>query len=196
ANAALGWMLEAKLGIAPPPEPATIAVEGPERFAGNFESESFWARIDVEGGRLTADISGQPAKVRAVGPLQFVLDSRIHSASPLTFEASAEGAITGFTLGGQKFSRVSGEAPALPQHWRKALGSYGHDFIPLIVSQRHGHLYVMTENMVDYRLTPVNLHVCDLPRGMYVDEEAVFLTDRRGRVHGINFAGMIFSKRN
>ena len=31
--------------------------------------------------------------------------------------------------------------------------------------------YVTTENMVDYRLTPVNRHVFRLPPGMYVEEE-------------------------
>jgi hypothetical protein len=83
----------------------------------------------------------------------------------------------------------------LPAEWRTFLGSYGPDFIPLIISERHGHLYAMTENMVDYRLTPVNRHVCALPPGMYVDEHVVFLTDAAGKPHEIDFANMILPRR-
>ncbi len=71
----------------------------------------------------------------------------------------------------------------------------GPDFIPLIVSERHGHLYAMTENMVDYRLTPLNRHVCTLPPGMYVNEQIVFLTGPEGRAHAVNFASMILPRR-
>jgi hypothetical protein len=53
----------------------------------------------------------------------------------------------------------------------------------------------MTENMVDYRLVPVNRQVCQLPPGMYVDEQVVFLMDPKGRVQGINFANMVFARR-
>jgi hypothetical protein len=48
----------------------------------------------------------------------------------------------------------------------------------------------MTENMVDYRLTPVNRNTCLLPPGMYVDEHVIFLTHPDGRVHTVNLAGM------
>jgi hypothetical protein len=53
----------------------------------------------------------------------------------------------------------------------------------------------MTENMVDYRLTPVNRNVCLLPPGMYVDEQVVFLRDAKGRVRGMNYANMYFDRR-
>jgi hypothetical protein len=63
------------------------------------------------------------------------------------------------------------------------------------VSEPHGHLYAKTENMVDYRLTLVNRNVCALPPGMYADEQAVFLTDARGRPHSVNFANMLLRRR-
>ena len=98
-------------------------------------------------------------------------------------------------MGAQRYERVPAHSRALPRHWQRFLGSYGLKFIPLIVSERHGHLYAMTENMVDYRLTPMNRNVCTLPPGMYVDEQVVFLTGKDSRAHSINFANMIFRRR-
>ena len=65
----------------------------------------------------------------------------------------------------------------------------------LVVSERHGHLYAMTENMVDYRLTPMNRNVCALPPGMYADEQVVFLTGADGRPHRVSFANMLLRRR-
>jgi hypothetical protein len=63
------------------------------------------------------------------------------------------------------------------------------------VSEPHGHLYAKTENMVDYRLTPMNRNVCALPPGMYADEQVGFLTDAHGRPHCVNFANMLLRRR-
>ncbi|HEY0550915.1 MAG TPA: hypothetical protein VGF13_15025, partial [Verrucomicrobiae bacterium] len=80
------------------------------------------------------------------------------------------------------------------KEWRAVLGSYGPRFIPVVIHERYGHLYATTENMVDYRLTPVNRNVCLLPPGMYIDEQVVFLGNRAGRVNEINFANMNFRR--
>jgi hypothetical protein len=53
----------------------------------------------------------------------------------------------------------------------------------------------MTENMVDYRLTPVNRHVCALPPGMYVDEQVVFLPGTNDKPSAIDFANMRLERR-
>jgi hypothetical protein len=102
--------------------------------------------------------------------------------------------VSAFTLGTQQFTRVT-PGPDLPVEWRKVLGSYGPDFIPVIITERYGHLYAMTENMVDYRLRPVNRHVCALPAGMYVDEYVVFLPGSDGRPGAIDFANMRLQRR-
>ncbi len=190
---ALFLLVQAKLGENPPaaPEPFVPADLAP--FAGDFESQSYWARVEVKDGRLIGDISGQPTRFTPLAELQFAAHSRIEDAARTTFIRAEDGAISGFTLGGQKFERVRNPAP-LPAAWRKFLGSYGPSFIPIIVSERHGHLYAMTENMVDYRLTPINRHVFGLPPGMYIDEQVVFLSDARGRVHGMEFASMPFPR--
>ena len=80
--------------------------------------------------------------------------------------------------------------------WRGFLGRYGPEFIPLVVHEKFGHLYATTENMVDYRLRPVNRHVFQLPPGMYVEEEAVFLAAADGRPWAVNFANMVLPRRN
>jgi hypothetical protein len=78
----------------------------------------------------------------------------------------------------------------IPRAWEKFLGSYGPDFIPLIVSTRHGHLYAMTENMFDYRLTPLNQMVFKMPPGLYTDEYLIFQLGADGHVHGIVMANV------
>jgi hypothetical protein len=150
----------------------------------------------VEDGALVGDISGQPSRFTPTGPLNFVADSRIHDAATTRFTENDRGMITGFTMAGQTYVRVPQNPTPLPPEWKGVLGSYGLDFIPIIITERHGHLYAMTENMVDYRLTPVNRNVCALPPGMYVDEEVVFLPDDNGTIRSINYANMVFNRRD
>jgi hypothetical protein len=85
---------------------------------------------------------------------------------------------------------VPEKAREIPERWHDFLGSYGPDFIPLILSARNGHLYAMTENMFDYRLTPLNSLVFKMPPGLYTDEQLVFQTDSGGRVRGLVLASM------
>ncbi|HZJ17056.1 MAG TPA: serine hydrolase domain-containing protein [Chthoniobacteraceae bacterium] len=196
SNAALSLMLEAKLGEKPPePPPINRPAEDLNQFKGAYESQSYWAKLEVrDDGQLVGNVSGQLTRFTAIAGLKFSADSRIADAVPVTFERDAAGNIVGFTMEMQKYTRVPANAAALPAEWRAFLGSYGPDFIPLIVTERHGHLYAMTENMVDYRMTPVNRRVCALPPGMYVNENAVFLTDSPGKPHAIDFANMILPR--
>jgi CubicO group peptidase (beta-lactamase class C family) len=197
ANLGLARMLEAKFGEKPPPPPESLALSAEElaAFAGDYESPSFWARLAIEEGRLIADISGQPTKFRAVEPLRFLADSALYNSAPVMFERAPSGVVTGFRLAGQDYARVPKNPAPAPPEWRRYFGSYGPSFIPLVVSERHGHLYAMTENMVDYRLTPVNQYVFELPPGMYVNEHLVFFPDNDGRPRSVSLAGMILKRR-
>jgi CubicO group peptidase (beta-lactamase class C family) len=197
ANAGLALLLETKLGekATNAPKPLTLAAGELASYAGEYESQSYWAHLEVKAGRLEADISGQPTRLTPVGARRFLADSRIHEAVPMVFERDTTGRVTGFALGPQKFERVPPAPPSLPRAWQAYLGVYGPDIIPLVVSARHGHLYAMTENMVDYRLTPVNRHVFAMPPGLYADEYLVFLVDRNERPHGVNLANMILKRK-
>ena len=195
SNTALSLMLAAKLGERPPPAPAPFKVEDLAGFAGDYESQSYWARLEVRDGQLTGNFAGQPTKLTPVESLKFTADSRIEAATPVTFERDDSGKMTGLTVGSQKYTRVPAAPAPLPPEWRAYLGSYGPEFIPLVISERHGHLYAMTENMVDYRLIPMNRNVCTLPPGMYVNEQIVFLTGTDGRAHAVNFASIILPRR-
>jgi hypothetical protein len=197
ANLALSLMLEAKRGVKTPPAPHTLPLAAAElaAFTGEYESQSYWASLRVVDGRLVANMSGQPVKLRAVEPLRFLADSRMHDAMAAVFERDAAGQVGGFSLGPQKFVRVAAHTPEIPHAWRAYLGSYGPKFIPLVISARHGRLYAMTENMVDYRLTPVNRQVFAMPPGLYEDEHLVLLTDRRGKPHAVNLANMVLTRR-
>lgn len=197
ANLALSLMLEVRRGVKPPSTPQTVPLANDTlaAFAGDYESQSYWAGLTVADGGLVATISGQAVRLTPVGPGRFLADSQMHDAAPVVFELEASGRPAGFTLGTQKFTRVAAQPPELPREWQAYLGSYGPGFIPVVISARHGHLYAMTENLADYRLTPLNRHVFALPPGLYEDEHLVFLTDARGRPHRVNLANMILRRR-
>ena len=198
---ALGLMVEAKLGekMPPAPQPVRVAPQDLLPLAGQYESPAQWAKIDVVDGRLVGDISSQPTALTPVaaapgaeGPVcTFVADSRVLNSSPVEFERDAAGKALAFTVLGQKFTRVDPAAAAdVPPLWSQYTGVYGPSFIPLIVSIRHGHLYALIENELDYRLTPAGRQVFVFPPGMYREEHLVFLTDAEGKVHGASIANM------
>jgi CubicO group peptidase (beta-lactamase class C family) len=194
---ALSLMLEAKLGEKPPPLPATQKVGNAEleRFAGEFESESFWAEIKASAGDLQANISGQRMTLVPLEELKFEGNGRLAYEAPFVFDRDDQGRVTGFAALNQKFRRVSpGNPPEIPAQWRKFLGQYGPRFIPLIVSVKHGHLYAMTENEFDNRLWPLNQTVFKMPPGLYTDEQLVFQLGANGEVHSAVLANMTLKR--
>ena len=195
ANLALSLMLEAKTGEKPAAPAATITLsdEALEAYAGVYESQSFWCELRAKGGRLEGDYSGQPVVLTPAGKDSFLLNSRIHDDVPVTFTLASGGAK--FTAGLQEFIRGGVKHAGIPDEWRRYPGSYGPKFIPIVVREKYGHLYATTENMVDYRLTPVNRHVFALCPGMYADEHLVFLTGADGAVHSLNFCNMVLPRR-
>jgi len=194
SDAALGWMVDTKLGTDTPPKQNSLDVPPikPEDYIGDYESVSYWAQIEENAeGALMLDISGQLLTLTVTGADEFAANGRWATDAALVFRRDDDGRVTGFKAMGQTYHRVDSDAvPEIPKAWRKFLGSYGPEFIPLIISARHGHLYAMTENMVDYRLTPLNRQVFNMPPGMYEDEQLVFQLDADGRVHSAILAGM------
>jgi CubicO group peptidase (beta-lactamase class C family) len=198
ADLALDLMIEARQGLARPPlrSFAELPAEALAAFAGEYESESYWAELTPGTKALNGVLSGQPVSLRPVSATNFLASGRTINLGEVVFDANAEQGIVGFQALGQRFQRVApGGAPPIPSAWQRFLGSYGPDFIPLIVTTRHGHLYAMTENMYDYRLTPLNLTVFKLPPGLYVDEQLVFHTDRRGRATSVSLGSIPLKRR-
>ena len=52
----------------------------------------------------------------------------------------------------------------------------------------------MTENMADYRLTPLNRTVFKMPPGLYEDEQLVFQPGPDGTVYSAVLAGMVLRR--
>ena len=196
ANLALSLMLAAGRAEEPPPAPVPLrlAPNVLAPFCGDYESQSFWAELTIEDGRLAANISGQPTRLTPIGPSRFLAESRVNESVPLDIECDAAGQVTGFTMGPQKFMRAHASRGDIPGPWRSYLGSFGPAFIPLVLSVRRGHLYAMTENLADYRLTPVNRRVFAFPPGLYADEHLVFLGEGRGQTQKVDMANMILSR--
>lgn len=193
---ALNALLKERRDVAVPAPPSVVSL--PPRllksFVGSYESESFWATLTVRDGVLEGDLSGQLTRFRFLSDTEALVDNRITSSGRVLFDRDENGVVRGFRVSGQNYVRLRDRESRLRDEWRSLIGTYGHEFVPLIVRERFGHLYVMTENMVDYRLRPVNRHVWSLSPGMYVDEEVVFLPDRSGQVNRINFANMVFDR--
>ena len=166
AEAALELLLQIKTGEPPREEEKTVRlpIDQLAAYAGDYESESYWARIEIRGQRLWANVSGQEFEVTPAGGDRFWGDGRNAARVAWNFERDAVGAVQGFTALFQHFARVDPAAAAeIPAAWNDFLGCYGPKFIPLVISVKHGHLYAMTENMFDYRLTPLNRTSFHLP---------------------------------
>ncbi|MBM3870778.1 MAG: beta-lactamase family protein [Verrucomicrobia bacterium] len=191
AEAGLELLLQAKLGRTPTakPEPVKLDPAALAALAGEYESESYWAKLEVDGDKLRANIASQELVFTPLSPTKFRADGRFSHNGPVEFSRNASGQVS-FTALGQRFSPAPSNPPLIPPAWQKFLGSYGPKFIPAIVSVRHGHLYVMTENMVDYRLRPVNRTTFAFPPGLYTDEHLVFNMDTTGKARSVVLANM------
>lgn len=191
AEAGLELLLQVKLGRTPVAKPAPVKLDSAAlaAFAGEYESESYWAKLEVNGDKLRANIASQELDLTPLGPTKFRADGRFAHNGPVEFTRDASGQMT-FTALGQKFSPAPSNPPPVPPAWKKFLGSYGPKFIPAIISVRHGHLYVMTENMVDYRLTPLNRTTFAFSPGLYTDEHLVFNVDANGKARSVILANM------
>lgn len=192
---ALGRLNAAKTGdsVTPPAPVVEMPATDLARFAGEYESESYWAHLEVVDGKLVGNISGQPARFSPTSPTTFLVNSRIEADSAATFEQSESGEIKGFKLGLQQFSRVTTPDTA-PASWKHLVGGYGPAFIPLVVTVRNGHLYAMTENMVDYRLKPVTRQTFQMPLGMYTDEYLEFDGDPALPASAVVLGNMRFTR--
>jgi CubicO group peptidase (beta-lactamase class C family) len=191
ANLALSLMLKVKKGEAvPEPPDFTPDAAALEALAGDWESQSFWLELKAGKDGLRGHLASQPCVLKPVDKDRYLLASRIHDDLAVTVERGEGGQAVALVAGPQRFTRVPPDRPAIPDSWKAYLGSYGPEFIPLVVFERHGCLYATTENMVDYRLTPVNRHVFAFPPGMYVKESLVFLTGPDGKPHAVDLANM------
>ncbi len=193
ATLAVELMLEAKLGFDNPQRPIAKPASLDD-FAGDYESQSYWAEIRVKDGELRGNFSSQPCVFVPVKGDAFLLRSRIHADVLVEFMRDSTGEVTGFSVAPQVFQRIRAHSSA-PPSWRALYGSYGPEFIPLVVFEKFGHLYASTENMVDYRLTPVTRHVFAMPPGMYVEEEVVFHMDATGHPVAAELANMMLPRR-
>lgn len=200
---ALDLLLAAK-GIATPPTAPRVdsAIHSSSQwdaFTGSYESESYWAEITRgPGGSLQAMVSRETFDLTPTGEGSFLAQGRMSHGAEVRFPSETRPGkpALSFTLFGQTFTRVDPRIqPPPPESWRAFTGSYGPEFIPLIVTIRNGHLYAMTENEYDYRLHPVNRTVFRMPPGLYESEQLVFERDARGRVHGVLLANMPLKRR-
>jgi hypothetical protein len=110
------------------------------------------------------------------------------------FARDSKGRVVSFNSAPQLFQRVPARPTKAPREWGTLCGSYGPDFIPLVVFEKFGHLYASTENMVDYRLTPVSRHIFSLPPGMYIDEHVVFHMNEKGKPIAAELASMMLPR--
>jgi len=191
ANLALSLMLKAKLGEELPVTPShSPTPEENAELTGNWESQSYWLVLAGKGDVLRGNFATQPCTLSATEKDRYLLKSRIHGDQAVTLERDGEGKLIALNVGPQRFTRLPADRPPLPQEWAALCGSYGPRFIPLVVHQMHGRLYATTENMVDYRVTPVNRHLFAFPPGMYAKEFLSFIPGPDGKPAAVEMANM------
>lgn len=192
---ALALMLAAR-GAAPPQPPAREAdADELSALAGRYQSPSYWAELRADAGQLRGVVSGQPVELTPTAPGEWAASGRIMYREPLVVQRDPAGRVRGFVALRQTFARVEpGKSPPAPPEWQKLLGSFGPDYIPLIVSIRDGQLYAMTENEYDYRLTPISRTVFRFPAGLYEDEHLVFQLAADGRAGAVVLANMYLER--
>jgi CubicO group peptidase (beta-lactamase class C family) len=194
-NKALDLMLEAKLGEAPVEEPKFVKVDGAvlDDYVGEYESPRYWAEVKRAGDGIALVLSGQPLELFPLSETEFAVEGKVLTGGRLTFTTGEGGKATGFIFGADEFMRVDPSAePVVPAGWEKLVGKYGQEFIPFIVSIKHGHLYAFVENEFDYRLTPVSDTVFNLPQGMYEGQQVEFKLDAQGKVEKVVMAYVEF----
>ena len=166
--------LDALLGAEPEKEELKAVLV--EDVSGEYESDALWARLEMRGTNVQGVISGQPIKFSPAGERELIGNGHLFFNQKAVFEKNG----SNFTFYGQKFKKAGKDAA--PPAYKDLVGSYGPRFIPLIVTVRNGNLYAMTENYLDYKLTPITGNVFKMPTGMYSDEYLVFERDGRGKV--------------
>ena len=188
ADLALSLMLQAKKGEAPQAAPTYPASpEEKQEIAGKWESQSFWMEL---GGDLSGVLSCQEFKLTPTAKDRYLLNSRLHSDLPVSINRDTTGTVIRISAGPQEFTRVPDNRKPLPKEWRAFQGSYGPNMIPFVVHEKFGRLYGTTENMADYRLTPVNRYVFAFPAGLYAKEHAVFIPGPDGKARAVDLANM------
>lgn len=192
ANLALSCMLQAKNGEAAPAGQTYEASSDETReLAGKWESQSFWMEL---GEDLSGVLSCQEFKLTAEKKDRFLLNSRLHADLPVLLERDDTGKLVAINAGPQRFTRVPEDRPRVPKEWQTLIGSYGPGIIPFVVHEKFGRLYGTTENMADYRLTPVNRYVFAFPPGLYAKEQAVFIPGPDGKARAVDLANMTLQR--
>lgn len=177
------------------PLPFELSAKELQKLAGEYESESLHARLEVDGACLTGNLSSQPFTLTPLSPLKFLANGRLFHEILIDFEQEEGGEIVGFAAMNQRFRKVDpSNLPTVPKEWNRFTGAYGPDFIPLIIFIRNGSLYCLLENEYAYRLKPINRVTFQLPPGMYDEEHVVFQTSPDGKVLGVAFANMVLPK--
>lgn len=192
ANLALTHMLQAKSGKTQ----AATAVHEPsasekEELSGAWDSQSFWLEM---GKDLRGTLSCQAITLTPTEKDHYLLNSRLHTDLAVSLERNKEGKLVAINAGPQRFTRIPSDRPPVPEEWHAFLGSYGPGVIPFVVHEKHGRLYGTTENMADYRLTPINRHVFAFPPGLYFKEYVVFIPGSDGKASAVDLANMILRR--
>lgn len=192
ANLALSHMLRARSGKTQAAAKGhELSVSEKEELAGAWESQSFWMEI---GKELRGTLSCQAFTLTPTEKDRYLLNSRLHADLAVSAERDKDGKLVAINAGPQRFTRIPSDRPPVPKEWHAFFGNYGPGFIPFVVHEKYGRLYGTTENMADYRLTPINRHVFAFPPGLYSKEYVVFIPGSDGKASAVDLANMFLRR--
>jgi CubicO group peptidase (beta-lactamase class C family)/D-alanyl-D-alanine dipeptidase len=194
ADAALRAMLAVKAGK-PIPEPVITSPLPPGRarqVAGRYVRGERQIELQDRGGKL------QLAPGKGGAPLMMrQLDDSLALDDPRDFGLYLRPIAGGMLVRGDTFTlRPLPKPDSLPARWAGLVGEYGWDHDILFIYERQGTLFALIEWFFAYPLKQESDSVFAFPRdGLYDGEQLVFRRDRRGRVMGLEAAGVYFARR-
>jgi CubicO group peptidase (beta-lactamase class C family)/D-alanyl-D-alanine dipeptidase len=194
ADAALRAMLAVKAGK-PIPEPVITSPLPPGRarqVAGRYVRGERQIELQDRAGKLqlVPGKGGAPLVMRQ-------LDDSLALDDPRDFGLYLRPIAGGMLVRGDSFTlRPLPKPDSLPARWAGLVGEYGWDHDILFIYERQGTLFALIEWFFAYPLKQESDSVFAFPRdGLYDGERLVFRRDRRGRVVGLEAAGVHFARR-
>ena len=191
---ALELMCAARTGEEAPAPQERIPFDSEKAAAcvGVYANQTHWAEVSAVDGGLAIMISGQRGDLEPVGEDEYVAVGR-SMAGRITFVRGDDGSVTGFAGAHLEFQRVDPEAEyEYPAGWDNLTGSYGPEFIPLIITKKYGNLYAFVENVSDCRLTPLGDTLFKFEYGLYEGETLEFFLSPQGEVERVVMAHVEF----
>lgn len=194
ANYAFHFLLAYREGDARPLVQPTFPIhpEDAAQLAGRFTGKGKQIRLINRNGILLASVGSRTGLKLKLSGSQLVTDDRLGIG--MSFPLLSPDALM---WGEDTLTRTAEQAPPpVPERWKGFLGEYGWDHNILYILEHDGMLHCLIEWFDRYPLRETGGEEFGFPEyGLYPGEKLRFQRDARGKVTGVEAAGILFPRR-